>query len=195
MTTTNPFESLLTYLSTNRISVISFIGYSKSGKTASIERLIEHSIDQGFRVMVMKNTNHTHPVFDTPGKNTWKFSQKGAQVVIAKSQAEAVSFLNWNLEESEYAEYVIHQLKFLSRIHSPQKIILICEGFRNIKSNQILCVSNLEDLEKQLSPAIVAISGQITSDTVLQQELEKSSRIPLINCLAHPEILFDLLKF
>ncbi|MHA1674557.1 MAG: molybdopterin-guanine dinucleotide biosynthesis protein B [Promethearchaeota archaeon] len=196
MTTSNPFEALFMYLTQNQIPVISFIGYSKSGKTASIERLIEHFIDLGFKIMVMKKTKHTHQVFDTPGKNTWKYSQKGAHMVTAKNEVEAVSFINWDLTESDFAQYIIVQLEFLARVNPSQKLILLCEGFRNIEINQILCAANREDLEDQLSkfPAIVAIAGRITSDNELQQKLGKSSKIPFINCLAHPEILFELLK-
>ncbi|MHA1519294.1 MAG: molybdopterin-guanine dinucleotide biosynthesis protein MobB [Promethearchaeota archaeon] len=196
MQTSKPFEALLTYLEINNIPVISFIGYSKSGKTASIERLIEHSNDLGLKILVMKKTNHPHPIFDTPGKNTWKYSQKGAHVVLAKSQVEVVSFLNTNLEDSDLAQYLILQLDFQASLNPSQKMILMCEGFRNIQVNQILCATNMEDLEDQLSkfPSIVAIAGKITNNGELQKEFEKTSSIPFVNCLEKPKILFDLLK-
>ena len=55
-------------------------GYKKSGKTTLIEQLLEALIAEGLSVGVIKH--HNEPVeADTPGTDTYRFFQAGADVV------------------------------------------------------------------------------------------------------------------
>jgi molybdopterin-guanine dinucleotide biosynthesis protein MobB len=63
------------------IPVIAFVGRSKSGKTTLLEKLIPELKRRGYRVAAVKHT--AHPIEpDTPGKDSYRFAQAGADPVI-----------------------------------------------------------------------------------------------------------------
>lgn len=62
------------------VPVIGLAGYSGSGKTTFLEKLIAELKRRSYRVGVVKHTHH--PVeFDRPGTDSWRHSQAGADVV------------------------------------------------------------------------------------------------------------------
>lgn len=62
------------------IPVIGLAGYSGSGKTTFLEKLIAELKRRGYRVGVIKHTHH-QVEFEQPGKDTWRHSRAGADVV------------------------------------------------------------------------------------------------------------------
>jgi molybdopterin-guanine dinucleotide biosynthesis protein B len=58
---------------------LSIVGFSGSGKTELICRLLDWLVRQGLRVAVLKHTHHHAP--GDQGKDTWRFRQAGARVV------------------------------------------------------------------------------------------------------------------
>ena len=67
------------------MTVIGFYGYSNSGKTTLIERLIGDLKAEGYRVAAAKVSGHDLEL-DEPGKDTWRYSQAGAGVVALASK-------------------------------------------------------------------------------------------------------------
>ena len=64
--------------------VLALIGKPNCGKTTLIEKLIPALADQGVRVGTIKH-HHGDIQMDTPGKDTWRHKQAGAQVVLLSS--------------------------------------------------------------------------------------------------------------
>lgn len=64
----------------NPVPVIGLAGYSGSGKTTFLEKLITELKRRGYRVGVIKHTHHTVE-FDQPGKDTWRHARAGADFV------------------------------------------------------------------------------------------------------------------
>lgn len=202
------FTKLREYCEHHQITIISFIGYSHSGKTASIEAILQWAETQQVICMVIKKTNHDQRIFDTPGKNTWKYSESGAKIVSARSNVEVASFINGSLTNSEFEDYLIMQLQFLHNIHPRTTLFLLSEGFRNLPTNQILCAKTEEEIQKQITPMIRVIAGRISSpkssekkpESVIEKKTENTTkialkyRIPIINCLTHPEDLFEIIQ-
>ena len=58
---------------------LSIVGFSGSGKTELICRLLDWLVRQGLKVAVLKHTHHHDP--GDQGKDTWRFRQAGARVV------------------------------------------------------------------------------------------------------------------
>ncbi len=58
-------------------SVICIVGSAGSGKTTLIEAIIPLLRREGLRVGTLKHTHHDVP-FDTPGKDSWRHGQAGA---------------------------------------------------------------------------------------------------------------------
>ena len=72
----------------NSVLFVAAIGVSGSGKTTTIEYLIQRFTKLGYRVGAVKHIHHEGFTIDTQGKNTWRFSHAGAKVVVAVSPRE-----------------------------------------------------------------------------------------------------------
>jgi len=80
-----------------KIPVISIIGYSGSGKTTLIEKLLPVLKGRGVRVGVIKHDSH-HFEIDYEGKDTWRFTQAGADIVAIASQEKSVVMVSRELD-------------------------------------------------------------------------------------------------
>lgn len=69
------------------IPVISLVGRSNCGKTTYLEKLIAELKKRGYRVGTIKHDVHGFEM-DRPGKDTWRHSQAGADVVCISSPAK-----------------------------------------------------------------------------------------------------------
>ena len=67
-----------------KIPVLGFAAYSGTGKTTLIERLIKNLKIQGLRIAVIKHDAHQIDV-DREGKDSWRFTQAGAEISIVSS--------------------------------------------------------------------------------------------------------------
>jgi molybdopterin-guanine dinucleotide biosynthesis protein MobB len=63
------------------IPVVSIVGHSGSGKTTLLEKLIRELKHRGYRLAVVKHHHHPDLQLDTPGKDSWRFAQAGADHV------------------------------------------------------------------------------------------------------------------
>ncbi|MDR0906124.1 MAG: molybdopterin-guanine dinucleotide biosynthesis protein B [Oscillospiraceae bacterium] len=75
------------------IPVISFVAYSGTGKTTLIEKLVAELKARGLRVAVIKHDAHDFDV-DKSGKDTWRFTQAGADVVAIVNATHAAVMEN-----------------------------------------------------------------------------------------------------
>jgi len=72
------------------MNVVGFAGYSGTGKTTLVERLIPALKARGQRVSVVKHAHHTFDI-DQPGKDTRRHREAGAfEVVVASSKRLAL---------------------------------------------------------------------------------------------------------
>ncbi|HVJ60121.1 MAG TPA: molybdopterin-guanine dinucleotide biosynthesis protein B, partial [Burkholderiaceae bacterium] len=72
------------------MKAIGIIGYSNTGKTTLIEKLIPLFTARGLRVAAIKNAHHGFDM-DRPGKDSHRYREAGAaQVLIATSQRWAL---------------------------------------------------------------------------------------------------------
>jgi molybdopterin-guanine dinucleotide biosynthesis protein B len=72
------------------MKVIAFIGYSNTGKTTLIEKLIPLLIGRGLAVSTVKNAHHGFDM-DRPGKDSFRYREAGSQqVLIATSERWAL---------------------------------------------------------------------------------------------------------
>jgi len=64
--------------------VISIVGYSNSGKTTFIEKLVDELKSRGYRVAAIKHTSHKIQ-FDMAGKDSWRYIQAGSDAAAVCS--------------------------------------------------------------------------------------------------------------
>jgi molybdopterin-guanine dinucleotide biosynthesis protein B len=73
-----------------RRQAIGFIGYSNSGKTTLIEKLIPRFRSRGLSVSAIKNAHHGFDM-DRPGKDSYRYREAGAgQVLISTTERWAL---------------------------------------------------------------------------------------------------------
>ena len=103
------------------MKAIGFIGYSNSGKTTLIERVIPLFRARGFAVSAIKNAHHGFDM-DRPGKDSFRYREAGAgQVLIATG-------LRWALL-SETPERPSTLDELLAQL-APCDLVII-EGFKS----------------------------------------------------------------
>lgn len=64
-------------MNSNRVPVISIVGWSGTGKTTFLEKLVAAMKEKGFRVGIIKH-HHGPLELDIPGKDTWRLARAGA---------------------------------------------------------------------------------------------------------------------
>ena len=163
---------------------IDVIGYSGSGKTYFIMKIIELLRFQlGFNIAVMKNVKQ-HQI-DEEGKDSNIFTKSGANYsIIQNEKHEMAIFLK--AEEITFDKLI----KWLEQ--GPYKIdIVISEGFRNLNHPTVLCVSNRDEIKPQMTNNIKMISGIICTKSKVE---DIPSNIPLINIDKEFEIFLKIFK-
>ena len=123
------------------VPVISFIGYHNSGKTTIATKVVEILVKKGYRVAVLKSTKHRKLIGDTPGKDSYRYRESGAETVGIVSPDEIVLFQDIDRDKL--------RIEFLSFLLFGDYDIVICEGFKH--SN----VPKIEITRKELNyPAL-----------------------------------------
>jgi molybdopterin-guanine dinucleotide biosynthesis protein B len=81
------------------MKVFGLVGYSGSGKTALLVRLIPELVRRGIRVSTMKHAHHGFDV-DQPGKDSYEHRLAGATEVMVSS-ARRWALMHENREDAE----------------------------------------------------------------------------------------------
>ncbi len=71
--------------------VVAVVGSKKSGKTTTIENLIRELSLRSYKVAAIKHISELEHTIDTPGKDTWRYAQAGAKIVISAAASEIVT--------------------------------------------------------------------------------------------------------
>ena len=108
--------------------VLGIVGWSGSGKTMLITRLIPLLVRRGLRIATLKHAHHTFDV-DTPGKDSYEHRTAGASEVIVSSSQRWVQMH----ELDGGAEATLIQL--LRRL-SPCDLVLV-EGYKSEKHTKM----------------------------------------------------------
>jgi molybdopterin-guanine dinucleotide biosynthesis protein B len=102
------------------VPVISFVGDSGVGKTTFLEKLVDVLKARGFRVASIKHDVHKFEI-DYPGKDSWRLTRAGSDVVILSSPDKLA------LVEMPPAE---PSLDDLVKMVSDRVDIVLTEGYR-----------------------------------------------------------------
>jgi molybdopterin-guanine dinucleotide biosynthesis protein B len=120
---------------TRRPPVIGVCGFSESGKTLLLERLIPRLVAHGLRVAVIKDSDHPLQV-DRPGKDSDRLFVAGADVLVNGADQ---SFLRLHSARMTLDEC-------LARLPAGYDLVLV-EGFRSAPIPKI----RLDDLPDELA--------------------------------------------
>jgi molybdopterin-guanine dinucleotide biosynthesis protein B len=100
--------------------VLAFIGKPDCGKTTLIEKLIPALAKKGLRIGTIKH-HHGDIQMDTPGKDTWRHKQAGAQAVLLAS-ATGIGFIRDTSGDTPVEELVSRYFQHVD--------LVIAEGYK-----------------------------------------------------------------
>lgn len=142
------------------MKTIGFIGYSNTGKTTLIEKLIPLFNARGLAVSTVKNAHHGFDM-DRPGKDSYRYRQAGsAQVLIAT--AERWALLTEVRQGPVPLEQLIGQL-------APCDLVLV-EGFKSeghFPRIEVRRSTNTEPAIFPHDPNVIAVAADHPVDTRL----------------------------
>lgn len=110
------------------IPVISFVGTSNSGKTTLLVEVVKQLKLRGYRVAVVKHSHHDFDI-DQPGKDSWRFTQAGSNLVAISSPSKVA------LVEQVEVEPTLSQLA--EQVKGKADILLV-EGYKNGNNAKVL---------------------------------------------------------
>lgn len=99
--------------------VITFVGKSGTGKTTFLEKLIPILKERGYTLALIKHDAH-HFDMDKPGKDTYRFTKAGADIV-AISSPQQFAMIEHPASELSLDEVISHL---------PQADLILTEGYK-----------------------------------------------------------------
>ena len=109
------------------VPVIAIVGKSGVGKTVIMEKLIAEFKARGYRVATVKHAHQTIDL-DAPGKDTWRYSQAGSDVVAISSPLQVTIFNKLDHEPA---------LDETIRLLGDGYDIILAEGFKDTRAPKI----------------------------------------------------------
>lgn len=132
-------------------SIVSFIGWHDSGKTTLVCQVVAELKKLGYRVAVIKSSNDTGIVFDTPGTDTYKHREAGADSVMLVAPDQMVL----QTENSGLS------LRTLAHRYFPDVDIVIGEGFKT--ERKIPKIEVCRNVDQKLRDEVHGVIGVATN--------------------------------
>jgi len=173
------------------VLIVAAVGVSGSGKTTTIEYLINRFSEEGYSVGAIKHIHHKGFSIDKEGTNTWRYAQAGSKVVVAISPQE--------IDIIKKTERELMDLDQILALLGKEKLdVVSIEGFHNliVKRTDIIKIvtaKNQEELKRTLEgtmPPVLAATGLVSQDAA-----ESSfGDLPFIKMPKEGEKLYQLLR-
>ncbi len=132
------------------MKVFSVIGISGSGKTTTVEHLIRDFKKRGFSVGSIKDIHYEKFTMETPGSNTHRHREAGAELVTGRGLSETDIIFPYQVSTQQILSFYHHD-------------IVIIEGDQEINVPQIVCARNLDEVKELQTSRTLALAGLISS--------------------------------
>jgi molybdopterin-guanine dinucleotide biosynthesis adapter protein len=144
------------------MKVFGFAGWSGSGKTVLIERIIPLLTGRGLDVSLIKRAHHEFDV-DVPGKDSDRHRRAGCREVLISSSARWAHMHELRGEPEQSLQQLVERI-------SPCDLLLV-EGFKReaIPKLEVFRRDNGKAALHPHDPHIVAIAADCRFDTALPQ--------------------------
>jgi molybdopterin-guanine dinucleotide biosynthesis protein B len=171
--------------------IVAVVGSKNSGKTSVIQFLISKLSLEGFKVGSIKHIYDPDFSIDTVGKDTWRYAQAGAKVIVSVASSEMAIIKKANTFQRDLD-------KIVSTLSGEELDIIFLEGFRTqiAKRNDIFkiitakTVEELTEAMRDIAQPILAVSGLIAKQKSALNKLEA----PLIDLDSEGHKLLQLIK-
>ncbi|MDZ7837615.1 MAG: molybdopterin-guanine dinucleotide biosynthesis protein B [Actinomycetota bacterium] len=160
------------------MKAFSVLGTTKSGKTTTIENIVKEITRRGYSVGTIKEIHYENFAIDTPGTNTYRHRQAGAELVCARGYQETDIMYGHKLPIEEIIQFYTQDY-------------LIMEGVADYNVPLIICASDREKLQAYVKEPyfsrVFAIAGKVSN-----QGMDSFNQIPVINAESSAGQLTDL---
>jgi len=166
------------------MSIIAVVGSKESGKTTTIENLVQGLTKRGYKVATIKHVPESDFTIDTKGKDTWRHAKAGARTVISVAPNEIAT-----IRKADTTKLSLEQI--VKECEDDAEIIIL-EGFRKLIEQdptvpKIVAVKTTEevlDASKRFK-SILTFVGSIPAEAA-------KLKIPYVDVLKEQERLVDL---
>ena len=157
------------------MNVFSVAGYTKSGKTTTIEYIIKELKKRNYSVGSIKDIHFEGFKMDTDGTNTHRHKVAGSELVTARGLNETDVLFQRKLSLYEIAKF--YDVDYL-----------VVEGVKDANLPIILTADCVEDLDERYNERAFLVSGKI-ADTI-----ERYKNLDAISALEDIEAIVDRIE-
>lgn len=157
------------------MKVFAVTGFTKSGKTTTIEEIIKELRRRNYTVGSVKDIHFEQFKIDKDGTNTHRHKLAGSQLVTARGLHETDILYQDQLDIYKIASFYDHDY-------------LVVEGYDEANIPKIVTGKNTLDLDGKIDNRAFAISGRISA------ELKQYQGLKAINALTNVTELVDLIE-
>jgi molybdopterin-guanine dinucleotide biosynthesis protein B len=142
------------------MKVIGLAGWSGAGKTTLLTRVIPILVEEGLSVSVIKHAHHKFDV-DTPGKDSFRHREAGAQEVLVSSSQR------WALMHELRGEREPHLAELLRKLSRVDLVVI--EGYKSEphRKIEVFRAANAKPFLYPTDPDIVGIAADVAVETGL----------------------------
>ncbi|NLM51580.1 MAG: molybdopterin-guanine dinucleotide biosynthesis protein B [Firmicutes bacterium] len=157
------------------MKIFSVIGITKSGKTTTIENIIQELRKRRYTVGSIKEIHFEAFAMDTPGSNTDRHRQAGSQLVTARGNKETDILFDRRLTVDE-----------IMRFYDFDYVVM--EGVTDTCAPKIITAHNTAEVDERLDETVFAISGKLANT------MQEYKGLPVINAITDRQRLVDLIE-
>ena len=168
-----------------KTTVIAVVGSKSSGKTTTIEVLTEQLTKRGYKIAVVKHIPEPNFTIDTEGKDTWRFAQSGAKIIVSLASDEIAT-----IEKMDTTSFSLEEI--LHRCRDIDFVFL--EGFKKLvgKKHDIPKIVTAKSAKEALEALenfrpILAFTGLYSIETL-------NLSVPYLNVLQNRKEIVDIVE-
>ncbi|WP_289137683.1 molybdopterin-guanine dinucleotide biosynthesis protein B [uncultured Brevibacillus sp.] len=139
--------------------VMQLVGYSNSGKTTLLTKLIPLLERSGIRVGVIKHDGGHDFEWDQPGKDTWRYREAGASLVAITSKTKTA------IVEQRPTQLAV----LVERLTQAGADLILVEGFKRESYPKLVLLRKPED--RELLQLVTNVCGIVSWGAIEQTGL------------------------
>jgi molybdopterin-guanine dinucleotide biosynthesis protein B len=158
------------------MKVFTIIGYTNTGKTSTILKVIEELTRRGKNVNAVKSVHIEGFTIETEGKDSWLHWKAGAETTAIRADGETSIIYRKTMSAAELMPFF-------------KADFLVMEGFKEEKDiPKIICAADEEQIKELMDDTVFAIAG------VVSNKIDTFQGITVFNGLEQTEKLVDLIE-
>ncbi len=157
------------------MKIVSVFGITGSGKTTTIEAIIQELSRRRYSVGSLKEIHYEQFAIDTEGTNTYRHREAGASLVTARGQHETDILYPRRLALEDVLQH-----------YSQEYVVL--EGVAEGNFPKIITAHNPDEADERMDPSVIALAGRIS------HTCSEYRGLPVFNAMEDSRSLVDWIE-